>query len=89
MDEKARFQETTCNGGQTGTGGLPGPLRRFADRLDEIRSAETFDMGQVGRALVELTAGVETHQKWDAVRQAGVRAELRLADEALTISRSD
>ena len=25
--------------------------------------------------------GVETHQRWDAVRQAGGRAELRLADE--------
>ena len=25
--------------------------------------------------------GVETHQKWDAVRQDGGRAELRLADE--------
>ena len=25
--------------------------------------------------------GVETHQKWDAVRHAGGRAELRLADE--------
>jgi predicted metal-dependent enzyme (double-stranded beta helix superfamily) len=25
--------------------------------------------------------GVETHQKWDAVRHAGGQAELRLADE--------
>ena len=28
---------------------------------------------------------VETHQKWDAVRQAGSRAELRLADERALI----
>jgi hypothetical protein len=114
------------------------PLRHFADRLDEIRSAEILDMNQVGRALVELAAdaeffgpliarlpsgspgsqwlirpergprlvlvhrpdgvmgythshrcwvaiapvrGVETHQRWDAVRHAGGRAELRLVDE--------
>ena len=114
------------------------PLRHFADRLGEIRSAETLDMDQVGRALVELAAdaeffgpliarlpagspgsqwlirpergprlvlvhrpdgvmgythshrcwvavapvrGVETHQRWDAVRHAGGQAELRLADE--------
>ena len=115
-----------------------GPLRRFADRLDEIRSAEVFDIDQVGQALTELAAdeeffgpliaqlpsgspgnrwlikpergprlvlvhrpegvmgythshrcwvgiapvrGVETHQRWDAVRHSGGRAELRLADE--------
>jgi predicted metal-dependent enzyme (double-stranded beta helix superfamily) len=125
-------------GGQTGTSGLPGPLRRFADRLDDLRSADVVDMDLVGRLLVELAAdeelfdpliaqlpsgspgnrwlirpergprlvlvhrpegvmgythshrcwvgiapvrGVETHQKWDAVRHAGGRAELRLADE--------
>jgi hypothetical protein len=123
---------------QTGTGTLPGPLRHFADRLDEVRSADVLDMDQVGRVLVELAAdeeffgpliaqlpsgspgsrwlirpargprlvlvhrpdgvmgythshrcwvgiapvrGVETHQRWDAVRHADGRAELRLADE--------
>jgi len=125
-------------GGQAGTGGLPGPLRHFADRLDEARSVDVLDMDQVGRLLVELAAdqeffgpliaqlpsgspgnrwlirpergprlvlvhrpegvmgythshhcwvgiapvrGVETHQRWDAVRHADGRAELRLADE--------
>jgi predicted metal-dependent enzyme (double-stranded beta helix superfamily) len=119
-------------------GEMPGPLRHFADRLAEVRSAEIVDMDQVGRALVELAAdegffgpliaqlpsgspgsrwlirpergprlvlvhrpegvmgythshrcwvgiapvrGVETHQRWDAVRQDGGRAELRLADQ--------
>jgi hypothetical protein len=37
----------------------PGPLRRFADRLDEIRSAEVFNIDQVGRALTELAADEE------------------------------
>jgi predicted metal-dependent enzyme (double-stranded beta helix superfamily) len=117
---------------------LPQPLRHFADRLGEVRSAEILDMQQVGRVLVELAAdaeffgpliaqlpsgspgsqwlirpergprlvlvhrpdgvmgythshrcwvgiapvrGVETHQRWDAVRHADGRAELRLADE--------
>ena len=135
--DKALYSEAS-HGGQPGTGGLPGPLRHFADRLDEARSAEVIDMDQVGRVLVELAAdeeffgpliaqippgtpgsrwlirpergprlvlvhrpdgvmgythshrcwvgiapvrGVETHQKWDAVRHAGGRAELRLADE--------
>jgi predicted metal-dependent enzyme (double-stranded beta helix superfamily) len=116
----------------------PEPLRRFADRLAEVRSAEVFDLHQVGRVLVELAAdeeffrpliaqlpagspgsrwlirpergprlvlvhrpdgvmgythshrcwvaiapvrGVETHQHWDAVRQPGGRAELRLTDQ--------
>src|SRR5215471_9784090 len=125
-------------GGQTGTGALPGPLRHFTDRLDDLRSADVFDMDQVGRLLVELAAdeeffgpliaqipssspgnrwlikpergprlvlvhrpegvmaythshrcwvaiapvrGVETHQRWNAVRYAGGRAELSLADE--------
>ena len=47
------------HGDQPGTGGLPGPLRRFADRFEEVRSAETFDMDQVGRVLVELAADEE------------------------------
>jgi hypothetical protein len=119
-------------------GVLPGPLRLFADRLDEVRSAEILDLDQVGRVLAELAAdeeffspliaqlpvgspgnrwlirpargprlvlvhrpeglmgythshrcwvaiapvrGVETHQRWDAARQPGGRAELRLAEE--------
>ncbi len=125
-------------GGQPARGASPGPLRRFAERLDEVRSAEVLDLNQVGRVLVELAAdeeffgpliaripsgsagsrwlirpergprlvlvhrpegvmgythshrcwvgiapvcGVETHQRWDAVRQVGGRAELRLTDE--------
>jgi predicted metal-dependent enzyme (double-stranded beta helix superfamily) len=124
--------------GQEGIGGLPGPLRHFVDRLDELRSAEVVDMDQVGRLLVELAAdeefsgpliaqlpsaspgnrwlirpergprlvlvhrpegvmgythshrcwvgiapvrGVETHQRWDAVRQDGDRADVRLMEE--------
>jgi hypothetical protein len=35
---------------QTGNGGLAGPLRRFADRLAAVRSAEAVDMDQVGRS---------------------------------------
>jgi predicted metal-dependent enzyme (double-stranded beta helix superfamily) len=123
---------------QTGTGTLAGPLRHFAERIGEVRSADVVDMDQVGRLLVELAGdeeffapliaqlpagspgsrwlirpergprlvlvhrpegvmgythshrcwvgiapvrGVETHQRWDAVRQAGGRAELSLADE--------
>ena len=118
---------------------LAGPLRQFVAQLDELRSADVQDMGQVGRLLVELAAdeeffaapliaeipspepgdrwlvrpergprlvlvhrpdsvmgythshrcwvgiapvrGVETHQRWDAVRHQDGRAELRLADE--------
>jgi hypothetical protein len=117
---------------------LPGPLRHFSDRLDDLRSADVLDMNQVGRLLAELAAdeelfdpliaqmpsgspgnrwlirpergprlvlvhrpegvmgythshrcwvgiapvrGVETHQRWDAVRLAQGRAELRLAEE--------
>jgi len=120
------------------TGALPGPLRHFAAELDERRSGEALDMGQVGRLLVELAAdeeffaplidqisagspgvhwliqpergprlvlvhrpegvmaythshhcwvalapvrGVETHQRWHAVRHEDGRAELSLADE--------
>jgi hypothetical protein len=131
-------RDGTSYAGQTGSGGLPGPLRRFAERLAEVRSAEVFDVDQAGRVLVELAAdaeffspliaqlpagspgsrwlirpergprlvlvhrpeavmgythshrcwvaiapvrGVETHQRWDAVRQAGGQAELRLAEE--------
>jgi len=117
---------------------LPGPLRGFADGVQEARSAAVFDVSQVGRLLVQLAAdeeffapliaqlpagspgsrwlirpdrgprlvlvhrpegvmgythshrcwvgiapvrGVETHQRWDAVRQDDGQAELRLADE--------
>jgi hypothetical protein len=41
---------------QTGNGDLPGPLRRFSDRLDEARSAQVVDMDQVGQVLVKLAA---------------------------------
>jgi predicted metal-dependent enzyme (double-stranded beta helix superfamily) len=117
---------------------LPGQLRHFVAQLDELRSGEALDMGQVGRLLVALAAdeeffapliaamppgepavhwlvqpergprlvlvhrsegvmaythshhcwvalapvrGVETHQRWDAVRRQNGRAELSLADE--------
>jgi hypothetical protein len=123
---------------QAGTSAWPAPLRHFADRLDELRSADVVDMHQVGRALVDLAAdaeffgpliaqlpsgspgsrwlirpergprlvlvhrpegvmgythshrcwvgiapvrGVETHQRWDVIGQAGGVADLRLADE--------
>ena len=46
-------------GGQTGTGALPGPLRHFADRLDDLHSADVLNMDQVGRLLVELAADEE------------------------------
>ena len=46
-------------GDQLGTGRLPEPLRRFADRLDEVRSADVVDMDQVGRLLVELAGDEE------------------------------
>ena len=49
MNQETGFQKTPRNGGQTDTSGLPRPLRRFADRLDEVRSAEIFDMDRVGR----------------------------------------
>jgi hypothetical protein len=42
------------HGGQEDTSALPGPLRHFADRLEEVRSAKILDMDQVGRLLVEL-----------------------------------
>lgn len=117
---------------------LPGPLRHFLTQLNELRSAETHNMDQVGQILVELAAdehylgpliteipsespggkwlikpdrgprlvlfhrpegvmaythshrccvaiapvrGVETHQRWDAVRHDDGRAILRLSDE--------
>jgi len=123
---------------QPGTGAWPAPLRRFADQVEEISSAEVFDLDRVGRVLVELAAdeeffgpliaqlpagspgsrwlikpergprlvlvhrpdgvmgythshrcwvalapvsGVETHQRWNAVRQADGRADLHLEDE--------
>jgi hypothetical protein len=59
MEQETRFQKTPRNGGQAGTGGLPRPLRHFADRLDELRSADVTDMDQVGRLLVELAADEE------------------------------
>jgi predicted metal-dependent enzyme (double-stranded beta helix superfamily) len=120
------------------TGALPGSLRRFQARLDELRSAAALDMGQVGQLLADLAAdeeffrpliaelpsaepgdrwlirpergprlvlvhrpegvmgythshrcwvgiapvrGVETHQRWSAVRHQGGKAELHLAEE--------
>jgi hypothetical protein len=48
------------------TSALLGPLRRFAVQLDELRSGDVPDMEQVGIASVR---GVETHQRWNAVRQ--------------------
>ena len=59
MDRETRSQETPRDGGQPDTSGWPGPLRRFADPLDEGRSAEFFDMDHVGRVLVELAADEE------------------------------
>ena len=38
------------------TDDYPGPLRHFLAQLDELRSADTPDMEQVGRLLVELAA---------------------------------
>jgi predicted metal-dependent enzyme (double-stranded beta helix superfamily) len=125
-------------GGTMSTGDFPSPLRHFLTQLAELRSADTPDMEQVGRLLVELAAdeeylgpliaempsqvaagkwlvkpergprmvlfhrpegvmaythshhcwvavapvrGVETHQRWDAVRHEDGRAELRLAED--------
>jgi hypothetical protein len=59
MEQEASFQETPRNGGPRGTSGLPGPLRRFADRLDEVRSAETVHMDLVGQVLADLAADEE------------------------------
>ena len=47
------------DGAQTDTGAWPEPLRRFADGLAEVRSADVVDMDQVGRLLVELAADQE------------------------------
>ena len=38
---------------------LPGPLRHFLTRLDEMRSGSHLDMDKVGRLLVELAADEE------------------------------
>ena len=38
---------------------LPGPLRHFLTRLDEMRSGSRLDMDKVGRLLVELAADEE------------------------------
>ena len=41
------------------TGAVPGPLRDFLARLDELPSGEAADMDAVGRALMELAADEE------------------------------
>ena len=41
------------------TGDFPSPLRHFLTQLAELRSADTPDMDQVGRLLVELAADEE------------------------------
>ena len=38
---------------------LPGPLRHFLTRLDEMRSGSRLDMDKAGRLLVELAADEE------------------------------
>ena len=38
---------------------LPGPLRHFLTRLDELRHGDIVDMDQVGRLLVEFAADEE------------------------------
>ena len=38
---------------------LPGPLRHFLTRLDELRYGDIVDMDEVGRLLVELAADEE------------------------------
>jgi hypothetical protein len=38
------------------TAALAGPLRRFLEQLDGLRSAGIPDMDEVGRLLVELAA---------------------------------
>jgi hypothetical protein len=39
------------------------------------------DGGVSARVAIAPVGGVETHQRWDAVRHEGGRADLRLADE--------
>ena len=46
-------------GGQAGTSAWPGPLRHFADQLDELPSADVLDMDRVGLLLVALAADEE------------------------------
>ena len=41
------LRNEASHGDQPGTGGLPGPLRRFADRLDEVRSAGTSSLAEL------------------------------------------
>jgi hypothetical protein len=53
------LRNEASHGGQPGTGRLPWPLRHFADRLGEVRSADVVDMDQVGRLLAELAADEE------------------------------
>jgi hypothetical protein len=50
----------------------PDPLRRFADQLDEVRSADVVDMDQVGRLLVELAADEEFFKPLIAELPVGV-----------------
>ena len=59
MNQETGFQRAPARRRETGTSGLPGPLHRFADRLDEVRSADIFDMDQMERVLVELAADEE------------------------------
>ena len=59
MQEPMETPSAGATAGQPGTGAWPGPLRHFADRLDEVRSAEVLDMDQVGRVLMELAADEE------------------------------
>lgn len=41
------------------TDAAPGPLRHFLAQLDELRTSDILDMGQVGRLLVKLAAEEE------------------------------
>jgi hypothetical protein len=45
--------------GGVSTGSLSSPLRHFLARLDDLGAGNAPDMGQVGRALVELAADEE------------------------------
>ena len=49
----------------------PGPLRHFVGQLDELRSGDAPDMGQVGAALVELAADQEFFAPLIAYMPAG------------------
>ena len=58
-------------GGQSDSGALPGPLRYFSGRLDDLRSADVLDMNQVGRLLVELAADEELFDPLNAQQTTG------------------